>query len=486
MNSATKVGERRLRVIFSSILAVVLTVIVFQFLFAQELEVLPPDLSGSIKEVDKEEALPGSQLQYSVIISNSGNQPAFDVALTDTLSSETTYISGSLSVSGGGLYGESNGVITWTGAVNNDAQIVINFDARLSDTIASGTSVTNTAVVAYNGSSIELPATTNVVSQTESFVYLPIIAKSLPLVTVNQIGRPTSANSWRVTWSVSDPIGTTGYEIQEDNDSNFPNPSYYDTGSSQLYLDRQPPVSNINVYFYRVRAVGVYGVGEWSKPRAVVANYRDDFNNPGTGWTMRREDTDHIENQTRYENGEFVHEMDSSWDYLLSGPMAFIPTPPYRITMRARHVEPGNLNSYGIIFGGDWDAQSGCPAPDFSTCFNQYYRLNMIWFGDDPSSPQLRAVLKRIDSHDPRNNHGRGETLISMDVGVNHPSSGFQEWSVEVYPNGTIRLFENGTFFAETVDTNYIDQPYFGSFSSTDEYAGLEAHFDWFEVTALP
>jgi hypothetical protein len=110
----------------------------------------------------------------------------------------------------------------------------------------------------------------------------------------------------------------------------------------------------------------------------------------------------------------------------------------------------------------------------------------MIWFGNDPSSPQLRAVLKRIDSHDPRNNHGRGETLISMDIGVNHPSSGYQKWSVEVYPNGTIRLFENGTFFAETVDANYVDQPYFGSFSSTDEYAGLEAHFDWFEVTALP
>lgn len=153
--------------------------------------------------------------------------------------------------------------------------------------------------------------------------------------------------------------------------------------------------------------------------------------------------------------------------------------------MRARHVEPENLNSYGMVFGGDLTAQEPCPVWDFSTCFNQYYRLNIIYFGNDNST--LRAILKRIDYHDPRNNHGRGVTIIdAVDVSTQGPSANYQNWAVEVYPNGTIKLFLNGNFVTQTVDTNYIDRPYFGSFSSTDEYAGLEAHFDWFQVTALP
>ena len=202
---------------------------------------------------------------------------------------------------------------------------------------------------------------------------------------------------------------------------------------------------------------------------------------------MRRQDTDHIENQTRYENGEYVHEMDSSWDYLISSPLAQIPAPPYRIEMRARHVEPGNLNSYGMVFGGDWDGQQPCPYPDFSSCFNNYYRLNIIWYGDDVSNPVLRVILKRIDFHDPRNNHGRGDVIIDqINANVNYPPSSHQNWAVEVYQNGAIKVFVNGNFVAQTVDSTYINRPYFGSFSSTDEYAGLEAHFDWFEVTALP
>ncbi len=489
MNRATTTGLRPVRVLVSLLIASILVIVVFKVLFGQELEVLPPDLTGSSKDVDHDEALPGSQLQYTVIISNSGNLPALNVTLTDTLVSEMSYITGSVSVSGGGLFGESGGVITWTGAVNNGAEIVIGFNAMRTDTINIGTSVTNTAVIVYNGSSLEFPAVTTVITDTETgaFVYLPIISKGPPTIYLNQVGRPSPNNAWTVTWSTSDPIATTGYEIQEDHDSSFPNPTNFATGPSELSLDRQPPVSNNNIYFYRVRAVGTYGVSEWSKTRALIANYRDDFTNPGTGWTMRREDTDHIENQTRYQNGEFVHEMDSSWDFLLGGPMALIPSPPYRIEMRARHVEPSNLNSYGMVFGGDWNARDACPYPDFSTCFNHYYRMNIIWFGDDPADPLLRVILKRIDYHDPANGHGRGATIIdAINVHVHFPPSSYQNWPVEVSPAGTIRVFVAATFIAETVDTNYIDDPYFGSFSSTDEYAGLEAHFDWFEVTALP
>jgi uncharacterized repeat protein (TIGR01451 family) len=485
MNMISITGERNTRVLFSLLAASLMLVLVFQTLFAQEHEQLPPDLSGSSKNVDHAVALPGSQLQYTVIISNSGEQPAYSVVMTDTLVSEMAYVTDSLSVTGGGLFGESGGVITWTGAVNNGIEIIVRFDALLSDTVAAGTIITNTAVIAHEATTLEFPVGTTIISQTDTTIFLPFVAKGLPDVYLNWIGRPTSANGWTVTWSVSDPIGVTGYEIQEDTDPSFPNPTLFSTGASELSLYRQLPVSSVNTYFYRVRAIGNFGTGFWSQTRAIIGNYRDNFNNPGTGWAIRRQDTDHIENQIRYENGDFVHEMDSSWDYLIAGPMALIPSPPYRIEMRARQEEPGNLNSYGMVFGGDWVSQEPCPVWDYSTCFNQYYRLNIIWFGDDNQT--LRAILKRIDTHDPANNHGRGETIIpSVNVPTQGLSGSFQNWAVEVYPNGTIKLFINGDFVTQTVDTHYIDRPYFGSFSSTDEYAGLEAHFDWFEVTALP
>ncbi|MCZ7668403.1 MAG: hypothetical protein M5U34_15025 [Chloroflexi bacterium] len=99
----------------------------------------------------------------------------------------------------------------------------------------------------------------------------------------------------------------------------------------------------------------------------------------------------------------------------------------------------------------------------------------------------MKYDLKRIDYHDPRNNAGRGDTLISTrEVDVNSPAEGYQNWAVEVSPAGKIKIFVNGGLVGETTDTRYIGSPYFGSFSSTDEYNGLEAYFDWYESTALP
>lgn len=486
MSEIAKTSKRGYPILLISfLLASFMLAMIFQTLVAQEQEAMPPDLTGSSKVVDQSEALPGSQLQYTVVISNSGDLPAYGVSMTDTLISEMRFVPGSLSVTGGGLFGENSGVITWTGAVNNGAEIAINFEAVLTDTISPGEVVTNTARVAHEGVNLKFAASTNIISETDSLVYLPMISQEPPTVYLFLIGRPTSSNEWTLNWSVSSPLGVTGYEIQEDSDPGFPSPTTYETGPSPLAFDIQLPITSINVYYYRVRAVGDFGSGLWSVPRAVVVNYRDDFNDPGTGWTMRREDTDHIENQTRYENGVYVHEMDSSWDYLISGPLVVIPEPPYRLEMRASHYEPGNLNSYGMVFGGDWDGQTPCPVSDFSTCFNEYYRLNIIWFGD--SNHRLRVILKRIDKHEPENNHGRGSTLIgAIDVSTQGQSSSFQKWAVEVYPDGTIKIFINDNFIAQTVDTNYIDRPYFGTFSSTDEYAGLEARFDWYSATALP
>jgi hypothetical protein len=214
----------------------------------------------------------------------------------------------------------------------------------------------------------------------------------------------------------------------------------------------------------------------------VVGNYADNFDDPNSGWILRREDTDTTENSTFYDDGHFVHRMKSGWDSMIGGPLMPAPQPPYRIESKIRLSGKDNLHSYGLVFGGDWDGRL-CPNKDFTSCYNQYYRLLVLWFGNND---ELKYQLKRITSHDEDNGHGRGSTLIGFrEVQVKEPSGDWQVWAVEVEPDGTIKIFVNDDQVGETTDTALIDQPYFGTFSAVDEYTGLRAEFDWYSVTSL-
>ncbi|NIR92685.1 MAG: hypothetical protein GWO08_03160, partial [Gammaproteobacteria bacterium] len=123
-----------------------------------------------------------------------------------------------------------------------------------------------------------------------------------------------------------------------------------------------------------------------------------------------------------------------------------------------------------MVWGGDWNGQT-CPNPDYSSCFNVYYRLIVIWSGN--LGDKLTIQLKRIDYHEEPDNVGRGVDLIPATVvNVNPPSQGYQTWAIQVYANGVMRLFLNGNQIFEVFDTNYIQNPYFAAFSSTDEYNG--------------
>ena len=141
-----------------------------------------------------------------------------------------------------------------------------------------------------------------------------------------------------------------------------------------------------------------------------------------------------------------------------------------------------NLHTYGLVFGGDYNGGE-CPNDDYSSCFNHYYRLLVIWYG---AGNKLRMNVKRIDWHD-SGNVGRGTTIISSrDVTVNQPPRDWQNWAVEVRPNGSIKIFVNNNLVGETTDATYSDDFYFGTFSATNEYSGLKAQFDWVKATAIP
>jgi len=136
------------------------------------------------------------------------------------------------------------------------------------------------------------------------------------------------------------------------------------------------------------------------------------------------------------------------------------------------------------VFGGDWNGQP-CPNGNYSSCFNHYYRLMVIWYGAANNS--LRVDLKRIDFHDPNDNSGQGtDKLISFKDQPVASAGGWNKWNVKVFSNGLIQVFVNGSYVGGGVDPTYIGSPYFGVFASSNEYSGTEPWFEYFSVRALP
>jgi uncharacterized repeat protein (TIGR01451 family) len=481
-----KTRSHRFLALGSWFMALVAVLLALQTIQAESPEQFPPDLSGSTKDVIGNDVVtPGSSVGYTVVISNSGTTPDLAVVMTDTLPSELAYETGSISVSGGGIYTVTGNVIAWSGAVNNNSEVTIQFSATLTNTAAAGTIITNTAEISGTTAAIERSVAITVVD--DLFVYLPVIAKPVPppdppvAPVLNSIGRPTSGNSWDLSWSISNSTGVTGYVVEESNSSDFSSlTATYNTTSTNLTVTK--PFSTDHVYYFRVRAMIGIIAGNWSNVRSVITGYRDNFSTDTT-WAIRREDTDDSENFLLRENGLLIHRELGRWDYMITSPLEVAVAPPYRYDARIRFTGADNLHAYGLVFGGDWNGNN-CPNPNYSSCFTKYYRLLVLWYG---SPNTLRFNFKRIDSHDPVNNAGRGPTLIPFtDVNVNTPPDTWQNWSIEVNADGLIKIFVNGNLIGQVVDTELINRPYFGGFSATNEYAGLQVDFDWVQVTPLP
>jgi uncharacterized repeat protein (TIGR01451 family) len=471
----------------SLLIALVLGSVLVQTLAANKLGAA--NLDNSTKEVDLSEASAGQTLQYSIVISNSGDTLASMVWLTDTLPVELSVISGSLqiSITTGTTttnYSSDAGAVFWQGSLEAGNQAFINFAAVLTDAVKVGTTVTNTAVIQGDGITITRSATTTIiVYDTSATLYLPFLSKPLPTPFINPVFQLGASNSWNVSWDNPTSPGLL-YELQEDDNAQFTSPTIY-TEQDQLRTFTYPATTH-NYFCYRVRAVSVTGINsDWSETRCVVGDYYDDFSDNSTNWAIRRQDIDDVENSAYYQNGNYVVEIDGRWDYAIASPLARAPLPPYSIETTVRLNEQDNLNTYGIIFGADYDDENAqCPSNHYDTCFNHYYRLMLIWFGG-PS--QLRLQLKRTDFHYPEDNGGGGETLIPFtDVNVQAPPEGPQTWRIDVAANGKIRIYVNDNLLREVRDELYITSPYFGVFAATNEYSGAEPWFDYYKVVGLP
>lgn len=325
------------------------------------------------------------------------------------------------------------------------------------------------------------------------YLYLPIMFTSPPLLTLNPVPRPNSANQWTVSWS-DGGSSVTQYELQESHTADFAAvTTYTGTTTSQAI---QHPASLDNSYFYRVRATVPTGTGEWSNVQSVIGGYRDEFNDPNSGWQMRR--TTNLDRVwANYTNGNLEIVSEDGFDWGIFSPLRQAPPVPYAIEYFASIDPTVVAASHGAVFGGDWNGQ---PCPDYSSlpgvyehdiCFNHFYNTNLIWYVGQ--SPALQLIFERVDyliwcpgcggSPMKRLTNDPGSWVTVNPVPNASPSS-WNSWRVEVRSNG-IKLLVNGVEYASSSDTTWINDPYYGLFVSADAYEPGRWVVDYYQVTYL-
>jgi uncharacterized repeat protein (TIGR01451 family) len=250
------------------------------------------------KSVEPEWARPGEYLTYTVRITNAGDGPAFPIWMTDTLPVELHYVRGAASM---GVFGESNGVITWnvtlepggTLLLPPDQTATLTYTVLISNVGCGTIKLFNHAVITGDGElqTVEVLAT----SRSTCYLYLPIIYRRWPPIpyipTLYDIVNPNKQPSYTVQWHYDYDVPVTYYILQESHDSGFPvaattNYTVTPTGveTSKAFTGKAD-----GTYYYRVRGHNSYGPGGWSNVKSVVVYtiYYDDFSNSNSGWPQR-------------------------------------------------------------------------------------------------------------------------------------------------------------------------------------------------------
>ncbi|MCA9968850.1 MAG: DUF11 domain-containing protein, partial [Anaerolineales bacterium] len=344
----------------------------------------PPAMLHLSKYSSQPVVFPGGTLDYTIVVSNSGSGAATGVMLTDALPAELSVVPNSVAVVGGGSYGVSGSVITWTGTISDSGgEVRLAFTAMAAGTIMAGDMITNTAVV--SGAGAQLTADAAVGVQTTAYAYLPSIQVELPTPVINPIALPTTSNGYQtykltVSWNDVGVPGAT-YIVEESRSPSFNNATSQNVGAATSAVFEHAPTTDLGLYYYRVRVVLNGRTSLWSNTRSQRGIYFDAFSDPSTNWSIRREDTDDVNNSSYYENGNFVLKIGGRWDYAIASPLVAVPWSSYSIGTSVR-FDPtvDNLHAYGVIFGADWNGEP-CPNGDYSSCFNHYYRMLAIWYG---------------------------------------------------------------------------------------------------------
>lgn len=459
------------------------------------------DFSGSTKTVDETMPRAGEVVNYTVVVSNAGNLAVDMVELVDSLPTGLS-LTGTPNSSAGGTFDTSNPQqLLWTGTVGEDTAVSITYQARVGQNVADYTVLTNSVTINSDFTDTITRTATIEVEPSDYSAYLPYIAKPVPLPTTLTdftSTRPNSNNSWTLSWTATN---ASSYEIQESQDPNFGDVVTYQTSDQSYNITKN--ASYRNVYYYRARAILGNNASDWSAPIQVIGGYYDNFENPDSGWALRR--TTLIEGVNGLYEGPpaqtdhwFVMWISDKWDWGIASPLMPAPSLPYVIEFRSTVINAGNLTSGGPVFAGDWNGDpNGCI--DYSTlqtvyehtdCFNQFYFANNIWTGGF-----IKTQWERVDQlawcpecgNSPMK-RGRFDWSPHPVFNIIPTALQFDDWHdyrIEVREN-EIKYFVDGELkFTDTDVRHVTTNPYFGVAATTDEYQPSIQRYRYYSVMPL-
>lgn len=199
-------------------------------------------------------------------------------------------------------------------------------------------------------------------------------------------------------------------------------------------------------------------------------SYVDTFDNNNSGWAIRRQNTDNPNNVVTYTGGKLqVEVVNQRSDYAIVSPLVAATTGSYNIETQAKFISPADQHGYGVAFAADWNG-STCPNGSYTSCFNQYYWLEVRWLAG-AGNPLLVFRVQKITSHG-NNNLPEGTTLINWTEvrtvnGQPVVPGDFNEWDVRYESDGDIKIFVKNVQVGTVRDTSYLNNRYFGLTTST-------------------
>ena len=275
----------------------------------------------------------------------------------------------------------------------------------------------------------------------------------------------------------------TSYTLWEDEDASFEDPAVYEVVGTSKELGDRPDGT-----CYKVRGNNDLGAGEWSNVVCIEVRtgLKDDFDDPDSGWDVRRTSAPDIDDDTDidYKNGRLITKSEDNYDFAIFSPMREAPAYPYKITMKTRLKEGVDAPGYGIVFRGnrgDFCRVERDDAQDEDGCFYNYFRINITI---DPGK-HIRYEVKRIDEHDERGRAG-GKDLSDgyHDVDNWADWDDWNTWRVEVKAD-QFKLYVNDHHLGTFYDDDYGRNKMFGILTSAYEYSPSVFEHEYFYVEPM-
>lgn len=92
-----------------------------------------PEMDASLYVVDRDTARPCETLTYTIVLRNDGLADAPSAGLNNPVPDNTTFVTGSLTLQGGGTAAEADGIITWTGTLPLGQPVTLTYQTVITD-----------------------------------------------------------------------------------------------------------------------------------------------------------------------------------------------------------------------------------------------------------------------------------------------------------------------------------------------------------------